>query len=342
MGLNISDIVASDPIDFKALNHKVVCVDAFNTLYQFLAIIRQPDGTPLRDSRGRVTSHLSGLMYRNAKLIAEGIKLAYVFDGKPLPLKYSTIKARQEIKIAAKKEWEEALKAGDLERARSKAQQTSKLTREMIAESKQLLGYMGIPHIQALDGCEGEAQAAHIARKGDCDYVGSQDFDTLLFGAPKLLRNLTVSGKRKLPRQQFYIDVVPEVMALDMTLGELGITREQLVDLGILVGTDFNPGIRGIGQKKGLKLIKEHGTLEKVLEAKDFEIENYQEIREVFLHPKVTDDYELNWPEPQLDKITEMLIDKFEFSEARVNSTIRKLAAAKEGEKQQSLDKWFS
>ncbi len=339
MGVDISDIIVSHEIRFSELKGKVVAIDAYNTLYQFLSIIRQPDGTPLRDSYGRVTSHLSGLLYRTANYLAEGIKPVYVFDGRPPELKMRTVEERMKIRIRAREEWERALKEGKTEEARMKAQQASYLTREMVDEAKKLLDYMGIPWVQAPS--EGEAQAAYMASKGDAYASASQDFDSLLFGAPRLVRNMAITGRRKLPRKNVYVEIKPEIIILEENLRALGITREQLVDIGILVGTDYNEGIRGIGPKTALKLIQKHGNLENVMQERGIEIENYEEIRAIFLNPPVVENYELVWRELDEKGLLEFLCDEHDFSRDRVMSAVEKIKMFRKYREQKSLDAWF-
>ncbi len=339
MGVNISDIIVAQEIRMSELKGKIVAIDAYNALYQFLSIIRQPDGTPLRDSKGRVTSHLSGLLYRTANYLAEGIKPVYVFDGRPPDLKMRTIEERMKIRMEAWEKWEEALKRGEVEEARIMAQQASYLTRDMVSEAKKLLDCMGVPWIQAPG--EGEAQAAYMAMKGDAYASASQDFDSLLFGTPRLIRNLAITGKRKLPRKRVYVDVKPEMILLDENLRNLGITREQLVDIGILVGTDYNEGVKGIGPKTALKLIKKHGTLEEVMKVKGIEMENYEKIRKIFLEPSVTDDYMLQWRAVDEDALLSFLCDEHNFSRERVLSAVEKMKLFRKYREQRSLDAWF-
>jgi flap endonuclease-1 len=338
MGVKLSDIL---PIENRSITDFAgmwVAIDAYNTLYQFLSIIRQPDGTLLSDSKGRVTSHLAGLLFRTTNLLEVGIKPVFVFDGKPHELKSETLEGRRAIKEKAKEQWKMALEEGDLERAKSKAQQTSVLTEDMVEATLELLQGLGIPHVQSPS--EGEAQASYMATKGDVAACASQDYDSLLFGAPILLRNLTITGKRKLPRRREYVDVTPQEVQLARVLDSLEITREQLVDIAILVGTDYNPGIKGIGPKKALKLIKQHNDLESIISEKDFEIENYKEIQNIFLDPDVTDDYKISSGRIHEDKIMHLLVDDYEFSEARVKSALKKVVNVKSGEAQKSLDHW--
>ncbi|MBA7490961.1 hypothetical protein ES702_01505 [subsurface metagenome] len=324
--MNLRDLVPKTTIDLKNLSGKSIAIDAYNALYQFLAIIRQPDGTPLKDSTGKVTSHLSGLFYRTANLVQMGIKPVYVFDGTPPALKEVEIKRRARIKEKALVHYERALKEGKIEEARTYAQATSRLQDYMTADSKRLLTQMGVPWIQAPS--EGEAQAAYLAKKGDTDYCASQDYDSLLFGAPRLIRNVTISGRRKLPRKNVYIEVTPQIVELDQVLKQLNITHKQLIDVGILMGTDFNPdGIKGVGPKTAVKLIQQHGTLEKAastLKHAEFPVEP-KRIREIFQHPKVTDNYHLTWKEPNVEGVVNFLCRERDFSEDRVRKALKKM-----------------
>jgi flap endonuclease-1 len=343
LGVNLRVLMPKTKVDFKSLSGKSVAIDAYNTLYQFLAIIRQPDGTPLKDRSGRITSHLSGLLYRTANLVEMGIKVAYVFDGAPPTLKEVEIKRRAKVKAEALIKYERALKEGKVEEARSYAQMTSRLKDYMPEDSKRLLTELGVPWIQAPS--EGEAQAAYLTRKGATDYCGSQDYDSLLFGATALVRNVTISGRRKIPRKNVYVEVVPEIMKLDHVLKELEITRQQLIDVAILVGTDFNPdGVKGVGPKTALKLIKKHGSVEDALtELEDAEFPaEPKRIREIFLNPKVTDNYRLDWGEPDVDGVVEFLCRERDFSEDRVRKALGKMTAGiKEAKSKTTLESWF-
>ncbi len=262
MGVDFKDLVPKTPVKLEDLSGKIIAIDAYNAIYQFLSIIRQPDGTPLKDSTGHITSHLSGLFYRTSNLVEMGIKTIYVFDGIPPTLKATEIERRRQVKVEAAVHYEKAVAKGDTAKMRMFAQATTSMKDYMQEDSHKLLELMGVPWIQAPS--EGEAQAAFMTKCGHADYCASQDYDSLLFGAPRMLRNITISGRRK--RGKAYVEVVPEVMELSKTLNETGLTYEQLIDVGILIGTDFNPdGIKGLGPKTALKLIKEHGTLEDAL-----------------------------------------------------------------------------
>jgi flap endonuclease-1 len=290
------------------------------------------------DSKGRITSHLQGILNRTINFLEAGIKPIYVFDGKPHVLKRGVLDERNVIRNMAKEEWEHALKEGDVEKAKMKAQQSSRLTREMVEDSKALLGYLGIPFVNSPS--EGEAQASYIVKKGEAWAVGSQDFDSLLFGASTLVRNLTITGKRKLPKRQVWIDVEPEVIIFGSTLNALNITREQMVDLAILIGTDFNYGIRGIGSKKALKLVRDFGSLEKIIENKRYIIPNYEDIRNIFLTPDVTDNYTIIWKSPSRENVLKLLCYEFEFSTVRVNSAMDRLTTLQDINAQRNLDEF--
>jgi flap endonuclease-1 len=338
MGVDISSLVDAKQIALEDLAGRSIAIDAFNTLYQFLSMIRQPDGTPLMDREGRVTSHLSGLFYRSAALLELGIRPAYVFDGKPPELKQKTIEARKAAKAEAEKEWKRALEEGDLKRALSKATRTSRLNSDMIEESLVLLDALGIPWIRAPS--EGEAQMSHLVRKGDIWAGASQDFDAILFGTPNLVRNLTLAGKRRLPSGKT-VDVSPEIIALSDVLSSLQVTREQLVDMGILIGTDFNDGVRGIGPKKSLNLIRKHGSIEGIrAEGKVAVPEEFEDVRRIFLEPEVSDDYSLLWGRVNQEAVRRILCDKHGFSVDRIDVVLERVAAKQNTRAQKSLDSW--
>lgn len=323
MGVNLSDIVPVDIMQLEDLAGKSIAIDAYNAIYQFLSVIRQPDGTPLMDSRGRTTSHLAGLLYRNTNLIEAGIRPSYVFDGIPPDMKRETILERSEKRVKASMEWEDALKRGDYEKAFSKATQASRITNEIVESSRILLTYMGIPVVQAPE--EGEAQAAYMALKGGVWAASSQDFDSLLFGAPRLVRNLTLTGKRKMPGRNDYKTVSIEVVELSRVLHQLELTREQLIDLCILMGTDYNSGVSGIGPKKALKLMREHGSIDAVLKFIKGEIPMLEGVRRLFLEYEKTDEYRLDWKAPDKEKVMEFLCEGHDFSRSRVEGALSRI-----------------
>jgi flap endonuclease-1 len=299
------------------------------------------DGKPLVDSQGNVTSHLSGLIYRTTHLMAEyKMQLIFVFDGAPSSLKKAELKRRHEVKEKAFKEWKEALKVGDYQKAFSKAIVTSRLTRSMIADSKRLLELLGVPFLQAPS--EGEAQAAYIASRGDVWAASSKDYDTLLFGAPRLVRFLTLTGKKYLPSKGRFRPLKPELIVLRELLEKHDMTRRQLVDLAILVGTDFNRGVKGVGPKTALKLLREHGRLEDLPENIITELNcDAQSIRRMFLEPEVEKNYKICYGELQEDETYRFLCEERDFSRKRVHTAIERLRKFYSWRRQRDLRDWM-
>ena len=340
MGLNLKDLVVREKTTLEAFSTKVIAIDAYNAIYQFLASIRGPDGLQLSDSEGKITSHLSGLLYRNVNFLSLGIKPVYVFDGKPPSLKTAEIERRKQIKKDATVKYEKAVAAGNLEDARKYAQQTTSMKDGMVKESKQILTYFGIPYIDAPS--EGEATAAHLTNTGQAYASASQDFDSILCGAKRLIRNFTNSGRRKIPNRNTYIDVVPEIIETQKTLEALESTREQLIDVGILIGTDFNPnGFDRIGPKTALKMIKQHSRLEDIPQIQEQLQEiDFQQIRKIFQNPEVADVEEIVFNEIDYEGMTNYLVKERSFSEDRIQSTLNRLKKALE-RKSQNLDQWF-
>ncbi len=341
MGLQIGDIVPRKSISFADLKGKTICVDAFNAIYQFLASIRQPDGTPLMDSKGRITSHLSGLFYRNISLLVEGIKVVYVFDGKPPALKHQTHEMRQAIKDNAKQMYEKAVEEEDIDSMGKYSRQLSRLNEEMIITSKSLVGAMGITVIQAPS--EGESQASFLA-KTQAYAVGSQDYDALLFGAPRLIQNLTLAKTRKTVSGTVYIS--PEMIELEKVLHTLQINLDQLICLGILVGTDYNPkGIRGIGQKRALQIVRQFRQPVLIFQAVQKQIEeqkkygeefDWQTIYELFHKPNIDTTAKIEFPKFDESRIREILIS-YDFSPERIGNQLAKLQEAKKQQEQKTL-----
>lgn len=341
MGVQLGDIIPRNEIELRELSGKKIAVDAPNNLYQYLTIIRdRMTGEPLKDSKGRITSHLSGLFYRTANWIEIGIKPVFVFDGEPPEFKKRTLEKREELKEEAKEKWKEALKKG--EKAITYAQAAAVLTEEMIEGSKKLLDVLGVPWVQAES--EGEAQCAFMCRKKDVDFSASQDFDSILFGSPRLVRNLSITGKRKLPRKEVYIEIKPEVIELEEALGSLGINLKQLIAIGILVGTDYNPGgVKGIGPKKALALVKENKTLKKVLEKVKWEFDvSAEDILKFYEKPPVAKRYKLKWREPNREKIIEFMVEEHDFSRERVEKVIDRLMQRFRGGVQARLAGWLN
>jgi flap endonuclease-1 len=328
MGVKFKDIVSPEEISLKDLEGRTVAIDAYNTIYQFLSGIRQRDGSPLMDQNGNVTSHLSGILYRTASIVDKGIKPIYVFDGDSSEHKAKTLEQRKAIKEEAMEKWEEAKAAGNIEEARKFAIRTSRMSPYILESSKKLLEYMGIPYVQAKG--EGEAQGAYMVEQGDAWAVASQDYDCLLFGAPRIIRNLTLSGGLS----------NLEYLELQKVLEDIDLTREQLIDVALMVGTDFNEGIHGIGAKTGLKLIR-NNSLEDILVQKGITEVNVEpdELRDIFLNHEVNTDYKIKFKSAKKDQLVEFMCEEHGFSESRVLNVTEKLK--KLSSTQKSLEDWF-
>ena len=339
MGVKITDIVEKRKISFDELKNKKIAVDFSNAAYQFLTSIRQRDGTPLMDSKGNITSHLQGILSRSANLIAQGVKLVYVMDGKPPELKLKTQEQRYASKNIAQEKFEAAKEEGDEELMLKYSKQFTKLTREMVEESKELIEALGIPIIHAPS--EADAQIAYCCKQGDVWAAATTDFDTLLHGSPRMVTNLTVSQKRKTATG--FIKTNPDLIILDEALNNLEITQDQLIALGMLVGTDYHPGIKGIGPKKAIKIVKELETPEKIFKEHPLEDQDWKEVFELFKNMEIKKDYNLEWKTPNKEKLIEILVKKHEFSEDRIMSTLNKLTGGnvKVTADQKGLGSWM-
>jgi len=323
VGVVLTPIIVKETLALGDLRGRVLAVDGNGELYQFLALIRLRDGTPLRDSKNLITSHLNGLFYRTTRLIADyGVRLVFVFDGRPPARKAAEIERRRSIRQRYEAERDEALRAGDEARAYSKATMTSRLTREMVGEACELLRLLGIPTVQAPS--EAEAQAAHMAAANAVWAAASKDYDSLLFGAPRVVRFLTISGKEFLPSQGTFRPIVPELIEMERLLSALAITRQQLVDLGMLVGTDFNDGVKGIGPKKALKLVQEFGSIERMPDDIRQAVGEVEDVRRIFLQPEVSDDYDVTFGEPEFASVVDFLCREREFSQERVTAALER------------------
>lgn len=342
MGVNLTPIIRKRVLRLSDLGGKRLAVDANNYLYQFLSLIRMPDGTPLKDARGNITSHLTGLIFRTTRLMHDfNIRLVFVFDGAPPKLKLEEIRKRRENRGKAVKEWKIALEAGDYKTAFSKAVMTSRLTASMVDDAKRTLDLLGVPHVQAPS--EGEAQCAYLARRGDVWAAASKDYDCLLFGALRLIRFLTISGREFLPSKGISRPLKPELIDLHNLLETHNISRRQLIDAAILVGTDFNKGVFRVGPKTALKLMKKHGSLENLPENVKLKLTTkYEEIRRIFLHPKVTAKYSLAYRDVNEDGLYHFLCDMRDFSRRRVETVVNRMKAFHLRREQTDLGRWVS
>lgn len=340
MGVQIIELLKTHPIQIESLANKRIAVDASNHLYQFLTTIRAPDGTCFSDSHGNITSHLIGLFSRTANLMQKKLKLIYVFDGKAPDLKHKELEYRKEAKREAEALYQRALSMDDLESMKKYAGRFSRLSKEMIDESKKLIGALGLPCIDAPS--EAEAQAAFIVKNMGAYAVSSQDADSLLFGAPRIIRNLSITGKRKKPGKHIYESISPELIDLEESLNELQISREQLIALGVLVGTDYNPGgIKGIGPKKALQMVKKHNSdfnaLFEEVKWNEHSETPWQDIIYLFKNIPISKEYKLEWMMPDKEKIVHLLCEMHDFSRERVEKTVDSIITSQKG-----LDEFFN
>ncbi|KAJ9247129.1 hypothetical protein DTO021C3_8492 [Paecilomyces variotii] len=325
-------------------NHfgRKVAIDASMSIYSFLIAVRS-DGQQLMSDTGETTSHLMGMFYRTLRMVDNGIKPLYVFDGAPPKLKSGELAKRTARKAEATEAHEEAKETGTAEDIEKFSRRTVRVTREHNAECKKLLKLMGIPYIDA--PTEAEAQCAVLARAGKVYAAASEDMDTLCFEAPILLRHLTFSEQRKEPIQEIHLSRVLEGM--DMS-------REQFVDLCILLGCDYLEPIPKVGPNTALKLIREHGSLEKVLESfekdpkKKYVVPEdwpYQDARELFLHPDVRPadhpDCDFKWENPDVEGLVDFLVKDKGFSEDRVRNAAAKLQKNLKTAQQSRLEGFF-
>jgi len=336
----LTPILKREQTSLKALKGASFAIDASIEIHQFLALVRKRDGSLFTDSHGRVTSHLIGLLTRTSRLMADfDMKPVFVFDGKPNQLKRRTIEMRREARKKAEVEYVEAVSKKDYAKAWSKAVMTGRVTGSVLDDSKRLLTLMGIPWLEALE--DAEAQASYMAARGDVWAVGSKDYDCLLYGAPILARYLTLTGREWLPAQQRSRPLIPELIKLSENLTLLGITREQLVNIAILVGTDFNQGVKGVGPKKALKLVQDYGSIEQMpKEIRSKLTEDLNDVRQVFLKPRVVEKYVLKRSSPDRDGLVKFLSEERGFNKERVERLTERLI--RRGEKTDAgLENWL-
>jgi flap endonuclease-1 len=344
VGVKIFELVPKNELELADLAGKRLAIDTSLFLYQFLATIRQPDGSPLTDSKGRVTSHLIGLFSRTTKLMQLGVRPCFVLDGKAPTLKRAEQQRRADLKAEAEAKYHIAAESGDTGEMRKYAARTMHLSRDMVDEARKLVTALGLPVVQGLG--EGEAQAAHLAKQGDVYASASQDADSLIFGAPRLVRNLAITGKKKKPGQLAYTVIKPELIELKDILKTLNLTQDQLIALAMLVGTDYNVGgIKGIGPKKALKLVAEHPKdfgkmFESVKWDESFDTP-WEEVYDLFKHPAVETKYDLTWKRPDAKAVEKLLIDEHDFFAERVTKTLNDLMKGAEERSQKGLANFF-
>jgi flap endonuclease-1 len=337
MGVAIKDILDYDEVELQSISNKTIAIDSFNMLYQFLASIRQPDGSPLTDSKGNITSHLKGLFNRCVYFKRNNIKPIFIFDGIAPKLKEKERELRAEKRALADKKFREAQELGLAEDTKKYAQQLNRLNETMIEESKELILKFGFPVINAPS--EGEAQAAFMTNNKIVYASASQDFDSLLFGAKYLIRNLSISNKRKVPGSSVYKDIPIEFYDLEKILKNLNVNQEELIIIAILCGTDFNPGgIKGIGPKKALKLVKEfrdrHEELFKNLDWYEYFDYTWVDVLNTFKKMPIDKEVEPEFKELKKTEVKEYLMTK-DFDETMLDRSLNTIKNVK------TLDKFF-
>ncbi|RKD95601.1 flap endonuclease-1 [Halopiger aswanensis] len=319
----LRDIAVIEEIPFSEIEG-VVAVDAHNWLYRYLTTtVKWTNSDVYTTADGTEVANLVGIVQGLPKFFENDVTPVMVFDGGPSELKEDEIESRRDQRRTYEEQLEVAREEGDEVAIAQLESRTQRLTPTIQETSRELLRLLDVPIVEA--PAEGEAQAAHIVRRGDADYVGSEDYDALLFGAPLTLRQLTSKGD-------------PELMDLEATLAHHNLTLEQLIDAAILIGTDFNEGVSGIGPKTAIKEITEHGDLWSVLEARGDSIEYGDRVRQLFRDPNVTDEYEFDTAmDPDLAAAREYVTDEWGVDPDEVERGFERI---EESVTQTGLDRW--
>ncbi|KPN30601.1 flap endonuclease 1 [Halolamina pelagica] len=321
---DLRDVAAIEDVSFDSLAGSVVAVDAHNWLYRYLTTtVKFTADSVYTTGSGEEVANLVGVVQGLPKFFEHDVTPVFVFDGGVTDLKSDEVERRREQREKAEERRQEAEEAGDgVEAARLDAR-TQRLTDTIHETTRGLFDRLDVPYIEA--PAEGEAQCAHMAARGDVDYAGSEDYDTMVFGAPRTLRQLTSKGE-------------PELMDLQKTLDKHEISYEQLVDVALLMGTDFNDGVSGYGPKTAVKAVKEHGDIWGVMEADDVYVENADRIRELFFDPPVTDEYEVDLDvDPDIDAARAYVVDEWEVDADEVERGFERI---EESLVQTGLDDW--
>jgi len=321
----LRDLASLREVTFEELEGSVVAVDAHNWLYKYLTIaVRFNEADVYTTEAGEEVANLLGIIQGLPKFLEHELIPVFVFDGVPTDLKANEIAARREQREAIEERLEDARETGDAVEIARLESQTQQLTEVIQVTTRGLFDRLDVPYLEA--PAEGEAQCAAMARHDPAiDFAGTDDYDALLFGAPRTLRQLTSSGD-------------PELMDFDATLDDHQITWEQLVDIGVLAGTDFNEGLSGVGPKTALSDVKEHGDLWEVLESRDAAVPHADRLRELFLQPDVLDAYSFEAViQPDLAAARNYIIDEWELPPDAIASGLDRIEAATV---QTGLDRW--
>ncbi|QLD88075.1 flap endonuclease-1 [Natronomonas salina] len=323
---DLRQLAVLEPKPFGELAGSTVAIDAHNWLYRYLTTtVRFTRSEVYTTADGEEVANLVGVVQGLPKFLENDITPVFVFDGGVTELKDDEVESRREQRQSYEEQLEEARERDDADAAEIATldSRTQRLTETIVDTTRELLELLDVPVVKA--PAEGEAQAAYMARRGDADYAGSEDYDTLLLGAPFTLRQLTSKGN-------------PECMDFEATLEEHDLTWEELVDAAILVGTDFNEGISGVGPKTAVKLIHEHGDLWGALDAREESIPHADRIRNLFLDPAVTDDYDYDTDiDPDMDAARRYVTEEWEVPADEVERGFERIEDAVV---QTGLDRW--
>ncbi|KAK4339800.1 hypothetical protein RND71_041262 [Anisodus tanguticus] len=351
---------------FESYFGRKIAIDASMSIYQFLIVVGRSGTEMLTNEAGETTSHLVGMFSRTIRLLEAGIKPVYVFDGKPPDLKKQELAKRYSRREDATDDLAKATEAGNKEDIEKFSKRTVKVTPQHNDDCKKLLRLMGVPAVEAPSEAEAQCAALCKAEKAyfplpshalgiiidkyqmrkssyTCQVyaVASEDMDSLTFGAPKFLRHLMDPSSKKIPVMEFDISKVLEELELDM---------DQFIDLCILCGCDYCDSIRGIGPQTALKLVRQHGSMESILEninKERYQIPDewpYKEARRLFKEPLVvTDDEqaELKWAAPDEEGLINFLVKENGFNIDRVTKAIEKIKTAKNKSSQGRLESFF-
>ena len=319
---DLRDLAVIEEVPFAELSG-VVAVDAHNWLYRYLTTtVKFTDSRAYTTAAGEEVANLIGVVQGLPKFFEHDLTPVFVFDGAVTDLKSDEVERRRAQRERYEEDLEEARETGDEVAIARLDSRTQRLTDTIVETTRGLLDRLDVPVVDA--PAEGEAQAAHMARHGGADYAGSEDYDTLLFGAPLTLRQLTSSGD-------------PELMDFEATLADLKLTWEQLVDVAMLCGTDFNEGISGVGPKTAVDLLHEHGDLWAVFEAEGYHVEGADRIRDLFLDPAVTDVEVDTGVDPDLDAARRYVTETWEVDAGEVERGFERIEDALV---QTGLDRW--
>ena len=336
MGLKLQNIIIRKNIEYQDLECKIIAVDAPNIIMGLFNFARKnTDGTNaglILDRTQRPISHLYGLLYRINHYYSKKIFPIFCFDGRVSELKRLITKDQLKDFIFTQKWYETAIRNGNKELAQQIALSKEYMWQNIINESKQLLGALGVPYLES--PASAESQCAYLVKKGIANYSNSQDFDSLLFGCPYVVQNLSKSLRRKVQGRWQYQKIQPVQIDLKKNLKNLGISIFQLVDIGILIGTDYFPGIHGIGPKKALTLIRKYNILESVIlnERRNYDFQEltpeiFKKVRKLLLFPDINEHIDnFLWNPPNITRALSLMCEEHYLDRERVIKNLEKFS----------------